>query len=198
MTYVSFRLSTLEHRSGSNTYEIVFFFFKFLFLIIFPTITKKGNYEMSTICVGFVWEYCVLKNANPSKITHCSHILWWIFMALCQKGIGVGAHMWPQQRWGEMSSRDLLSSLTSNDKDMYNWSLYPHTLMDFYGAWTKVCLNRSTHVIQLLLGYNDRSHRSAGTYFTHGVILSLPCLVLPRYISSVSFFCVLQLSSNFV
>ena len=43
----------------------------------------------------------------------------------------MGSHVTPLQR----SFRSHPRSLTPNGQDMYNWSLYPHsiTLMDFHG-----------------------------------------------------------------
>ena len=67
-------------------------------------------------------------------------------MALGQKDTGVGTHMEPQQKWGQRSSRGHLRSLAPNGQDMTNWSLYPHTLMDFHGTCTKGYWGISTHV----------------------------------------------------
>ena len=68
-------------------------------------------------------------------------------MALGPKDIGIGAHMQPQQKWGQRSSRGHLKLLTPNGQDMLNWSLYPHALMHFHRTWTKEYWGRGTHVI---------------------------------------------------
>ena len=67
-------------------------------------------------------------------------------MALGQKYNGVGAHMLSQEKWGQMSSRGPLRSLAPNGQDMHNWSLCPHTLMDFHGTWAKIYFVKGTHV----------------------------------------------------
>ena len=46
---------------------------------------------------------------------------------------GMGTHVTSSQR----TSRGHLRSLTPNGQDMCNWSLYPHTLMNFHGTWQK-------------------------------------------------------------
>ena len=40
------------------------------------------------------------------KKGHCIHILWCIFMGLGHNDPWVESHMWPQQMWGQRSSRD--------------------------------------------------------------------------------------------
>ena len=54
----------------------------------------------------------------------------------------MGAQVASTQR----SSRDHLRSLTANGQDKHDWSLYPHTLMDFHRTWTKRYWGRSTQV----------------------------------------------------
>ena len=39
------------------------------------------------------------------KIDHCIHIHWWIVMGLGHNDPWVESHMWPQQTWGQRSSR---------------------------------------------------------------------------------------------
>ena len=39
------------------------------------------------------------------KIDHCIHILWYIHMGLGHNDPWVESHMWPQQMWGQRSSR---------------------------------------------------------------------------------------------
>ena len=39
------------------------------------------------------------------KIDHCIHIHWWIVMGLAHNDPWVESHMWPQQTWGQRSSR---------------------------------------------------------------------------------------------
>ena len=39
------------------------------------------------------------------KIDHCIHIHWWTVMGLGHNDPWVESHMWPQQTWGERSSR---------------------------------------------------------------------------------------------
>ena len=54
--------------------------------------------------------------------------------------------MLPQQKWGQSSFRGHFRSLIRNGQVVCNWSLYPHTLMNFHGTWTKGYLGMSTHV----------------------------------------------------
>ena len=90
----------------------------------------------------------------------------------------VGAYMRPQLKWDQSSSRDHVRSVTPKSQDMHNWSVYPHTLIDFHGTWTKEYWGRTHMWPQQLLGWNDRSCFSAGTYFMHRVVPSLPCFFL--------------------
>ena len=61
----------------------------------------------------------------------CIHILWCIFMGLGHNDLWVESHMWPQQTWGQRSSRvqwPLVHFFFEKG------SLYPHTLMYFHGT----------------------------------------------------------------
>ena len=98
-----------------------------------PAVTKKGDYGMCVGCVNSML-FCA-ENVNPSKIAY-SHILSWIFKALGPKDIGEGAHMQPQQKLSQRSSRGHLRSRPQMVKIMHNLSLYSHTLMDFH--WTLI------------------------------------------------------------
>ena len=81
-----------------------------------PLPLGKQDYEMSTNCA---------KNDNPSKnYSLFSHTLMDFHMAHGQKNIEVGAHMQPQQKCGQRSSRSYRRSLTLSGQDMHNWSLY--------------------------------------------------------------------------
>ena len=60
----------------------------------------------------------------------------------------VGSHMWPQQTWGQRSSRGQWPLFQVFEKG----SLYPHTLMYFRGTWTQWSLGRITHVTSPDLG----------------------------------------------
>ena len=77
-----------------------------------------------------------------SKKVHCIHILWCIFMGLGHNDPWVESQMWPQQMWGQRSSRGQWPLV------QVFWqkrSLYPHTLMYFHGTWTQ-CENTSKYV----------------------------------------------------
>ena len=52
---------------------------------------------MYVVCV---WMYVVI-----CKIDHCIHIHWCIVMGLGHNDPWVESHMWPQQTWGQRSSR---------------------------------------------------------------------------------------------
>ena len=77
-----------------------------------------------------------------SKKVHCIHILWCIFMGLGHNDPWVESHMWPQQMWGQRSSRGQWPLV---QVFLQKRSLYPHTLMYFHGTWTQ-CENTSKYV----------------------------------------------------
>ena len=45
------------------------------------------------------------ENPLVCRKSHCIHILWCIFMGLGHNDPWVESHMWPQQMWGQRSSR---------------------------------------------------------------------------------------------
>ena len=54
----------------------------------------RGQWPLGSMTFGSFW-----------KKSHCVHILWCIFMGLGQNDPWVESHMWPQQPWGQRSSR---------------------------------------------------------------------------------------------
>ena len=85
------------------------------------------------------------------KIDHCIHILWCIPMGLGHNDPWVESHMWPQQTWGQRSSRGQWPF-----KFLKKGSLYPHTLMYFHGTWLQWSLGRVTHVTSTHVGSGTR------------------------------------------
>ena len=83
------------------------------------------------------------------KKGHCIHILWCIFIRLGYNNPWVESHMWPQQTWGQRSSRGQLPLVKGFEQKR---SLYPHTLMYFHGTWTKWSFGSVTHVTATDLG----------------------------------------------
>ena len=68
-------------------------------------------------------------------------------MGLGQSDPWVESHMWPQQTWGQRSSRGQWPLVQVFEKRPgHPRSLYPHTLMYFRGTWTQWSLGRVTHV----------------------------------------------------
>ena len=58
-------------------------------------------------------------------------------------------------------------------------TLFPNTLKDFHGIWTKeYWVGIHMWQTQVLLGCNDRSRCLVGTYFMHHVIPISPCLYI--------------------
>ena len=62
------------------------------------------------------------------KIDHCIHIHWCIVMGLGHNDPWVESHMWPQQTWGQRSSRGQWPLVQIFAK---KGSVYPHTLKYF-------------------------------------------------------------------
>ena len=85
---------------------IVFFFFFFFF--VSPELSSERDYvithsvrSMYIVCIFvYVCMYVVF-----CKIDHCIHIHWCIVMGLGHNDPWVESHMWPQQTWGQRSSR---------------------------------------------------------------------------------------------
>ena len=65
------------------------------------------------------------------KIDHCIHIHWCIPMGLGHRDPWVASHMWPQQTWGQSSSRDPWPLVQVFEKkvtvstyfDIFSWNL---------------------------------------------------------------------------
>ena len=81
-------------------------------------------------------------SSSFSQKVHCIHILWCIFMGLGHNDPWVESHMWPQQMWGQRSSRGQWPLV---QVFLQKRSLYLHTLMYFHGTWTQWSLGRVTH-----------------------------------------------------
>ena len=82
------------------------------------------------------------------KIDHCIHIHWCIPMGLGHNDPWVESHMWPQQTWGQRSSRGQWPLLQVFGKKV-TVSTY---LMYFCGTWTQWSLGRVTHLTSTDLG----------------------------------------------
>ena len=65
------------------------------------------------------------------------------FMGLGRNDPWVESHMWPQQTWGQRSSRGQWPLVQVFEQKGF---LYPHTLTYFHGTWIKWSLCRVTHV----------------------------------------------------
>ena len=69
---------------------------------------------------------CMCMYVVICKIDHCIHIHWCIPMGLGHNDPWVESHMWPQQMWGQRSSRGQWPSV-----QVFFWQkrlLYPHVL----------------------------------------------------------------------
>ena len=107
-------------------------------------------------------------NGNGASADYTCRYCWWDVFKYLVCGYGHTYDPNSQVVWG---SSEVIGP--PDGQDMHNWSLYPHTLMDFHGTWTKeywswvhmwpnYCLDA---MISCLVG----------TYFTRHIILSLPC-----------------------
>ena len=104
------------------------------FLSHLNSVQKETKVITHSICIMYRM-YVACMYVVICKIDHCIHIHWCFPMELGHNDPWVESHMWPQQMWGQRSSR-------VNDiwfKFLQKRSLYPHTLMQW-------CLGRVTHV----------------------------------------------------
>ena len=66
-------------------------------LFVSPELSSERDYVIThSVCSMYV-VFC--------KIDHCIHIQWCILMGLGHNDPWVESHMWPQQMWGQRSSR---------------------------------------------------------------------------------------------
>ena len=87
-------------------------------------------------------------SSSFSQKVHCIHILWCIFMGLGHNDPWVESHMWPQQMWGQRSSRGQWPLVqvwakrftVSTYFDVFSWT------------WTQWSLGRVTHVTSTDVG----------------------------------------------
>ena len=66
--------------------------------------------------------------------------------------------------------------MTPNGQDMQNWSLYPHTLVNFHGTWTKEYRGWGTRVTPYFVDAVINRPIWQGRILCK--ILSLPCVYL--------------------
>ena len=71
-------------------------------VFVSPELSSVRDYLIThSVCSMYVvcsmWSFC--------KIDHCIHIHWCIAMGLGHNDPWVESHMWPQQTWGQRSSR---------------------------------------------------------------------------------------------
>ena len=73
-------------------------------IIVSPELSSVRDYVI-THSVRSMYVVCVCMYVVICKIDHCIHIHWCIVMGLGHNDPWVGSHMWPQQTWGQRSSR---------------------------------------------------------------------------------------------
>ena len=69
-----------------------------------PELSSVRDYVI-THSVRSMYVVCVCMYVVICKIDHCIHIHWCIVMGLGHNDPWVESHMWPQQTWGQRSSR---------------------------------------------------------------------------------------------
>ena len=136
-------------------WAIFFFFFKTyrktkmnLCLVVMYGQNSKSDLELKTFFFCLAWEtmwslilyvvcsmyvvcMCMYVCGNFCKIDNCIHIHWRIPMGLGHNDPWAQSHMWPQQMWGQRSSRGqwplvqvLAKSFTiSTYFDVFSWDL---------------------------------------------------------------------------
>ena len=113
-------------------------------------------YVCMYVCM-YVYVHVCGNLQNLCKIDHCIHILWCMFMGLGCNDSWVESHMWPQQMWGQRSSRGqwplvqvLAKRFTvSTYFDVFSWDLDTMIL-----GYSYTCdLNRCG--VKCHLGVND-------------------------------------------
>ena len=84
---------------------------KNMFFVIFvsPELSSVRDYVITHSVPSYVvcsmYIVCVCMYVVFCKIDHCIHIHWCIVMGLGHNDPWVESHMWPQQTWGQRSSR---------------------------------------------------------------------------------------------
>ena len=73
-------------------------------LIVLPELSSARDYVI-THSVRSMYVVCVCMYVVFCQIDHCIHIHWCIVMGLGHNELWVESHMWPQQTWGQRSSR---------------------------------------------------------------------------------------------
>ena len=111
-------------------------------------VVQKETMWSLILYVVCVCSMCMYVCGNFCKIDHCIRIHWCIPMGLGQNDPWVESHVWPQQMWGQRSSRGQWPLVQVLAKS----SLYPHTLMYFHGTWTQWFLGRVTLVTAIDVG----------------------------------------------
>ena len=74
-------------------------------LVVSPELSSVRDYVIThSVCSMYVC-MCMCMYVVFCKIDHCIHIHWCIVMGLGHNDPWVESHMWPQQTWGQRSSR---------------------------------------------------------------------------------------------
>ena len=98
----------------------------------------------------------------------------------------VGSHMWPQQTWGQRSSRGQWPLFQVFEKG----SLYPHTLMYFRGTWTQWSLGRITRDLTRLGVKGHRGSMTFGSSFwKKGQCIHILCCIFNNNITMIAKVC---------
>ena len=72
-------------------------------VFVSPELSSERDYVIThSVCSMYV---CMCMYVVICKIDHCIHIHWCIPMGLGHNDPWVESHMWPQQMWGQRSSR---------------------------------------------------------------------------------------------
>ena len=103
-------------------------------LFVSPELSSVRDYVITHsvrsmyVCMCMYVYVCMCMYVVICKIDHCIHIHWCIVMGLGHNDPWVESHMWPQQTWGQRSSRGQWPLVQIFCK---KGSVYPHTLMYF-------------------------------------------------------------------
>ena len=139
------REQPLRQPACPNNYSLAIF--------VSPELSSKRDYvithcvrSMYVVCTKYM--VCMYMCVLFCKIYHCIHIHWCIPMGLGHKDPWVASHMWPQQTWGQRSSRRPWPLVQVFE----NKSLYSHTLTYFHGTWIKWSFGKVTLVTSTEVG----------------------------------------------
>ena len=114
-------------------------------------------------------ELCSTPSVSLKLQWFCNYygILWCIFMEFGHIDPWIESHKWPQQTWGQRSSRGQWPWVQVFEKG----SLYPHTLTYFHVTWIQWSLGRVTHVTSTVVG--QRSSRGIDLWLSFWKIVTV-------------------------